>query len=101
MFYKKLSKNFSNHFVLDIKLGYKHQQKVILSLIVFLYYKRYKINLKRGGSYIDSPSWIKNKKATINPINDDKKCFQYTATVILNNTEIGKNSQTISKLSLL
>ena len=28
-------------------------------------------NVKRGGSYIDSSDWIKNKKATINPI--DKK----------------------------
>ena len=66
-----------------------------------LYYKRHKINLKRGESYIDSPSWIKTKKATINPINDDEKCFKYTATVISNNKEIGKNSQKISKLSLL
>ena len=27
------------------------------------------IELKRGSSYIDSPKWIKNKKATINPKN--------------------------------
>ena len=38
-----------------------------------LYYKCHKINLNRGGSYIDSPNWIKDKKATINPIN--KKMF--------------------------
>ena len=35
----------------------------------FLYYKRHKINPNRGGSYIDSPDWIKNKKATIKMIN--------------------------------
>ena len=29
----------------------------------------HKINLNSGGSYIDSPDWIKDKKATINPIN--------------------------------
>ena len=34
-----------------------------------MYYKYYKINPNRDGSYIDSPDWIKNKKATINPIN--------------------------------
>ena len=34
-----------------------------------LYYKCCKINPNRGGSYIDSPNWIKTKKATINPIN--------------------------------
>ena len=48
--------------------------------------KYHKKNLKRGGSYIDSPSWIKNKKATINLINDNNKCFQYAATVALNKT---------------
>ena len=26
----------------------------------------HKIGLSRGGSYIDSPNWIKNKNATIN-----------------------------------
>ena len=34
-----------------------------------LYYKCHKINPNRGGSYIDSPDWIKNIKATINPVN--------------------------------
>ena len=28
-----------------------------------LYYKCHKINFKRGGSYVDSPDWIKNKKS--------------------------------------
>ena len=32
-----------------------------------LCYKLHKIRLNRGGSYIDSPEWLKNKKATINP----------------------------------
>ena len=31
-----------------------------------LYCKRHKINPHCGGSYIDSPDWIKNKQATIN-----------------------------------
>ena len=34
-----------------------------------------------GGSYIYSPDWIKNKRATINPINKkNNKCFQYALT---------------------
>ena len=40
-----------------------------------LYYDLNKISLNRGGSYIDSPEWLKNKKATINPNNNDNKCF--------------------------
>ena len=31
-----------------------------------LYYNLNKVSLSRGGSYIDSPKWLKNKKATIN-----------------------------------
>ena len=35
-----------------------------------------------GGSYIDSPDWI--KKATINPKNEDGKRFQYAVRFSLN-----------------
>ena len=34
-----------------------------------LYCSLHEISLNRGGSYIDSPSWLKNKEATINPKN--------------------------------
>ena len=40
-----------------------------------LHYKLHKINLNRGGSFIDSPEWLKNKKAAINPKNYDANCF--------------------------
>ena len=41
----------------------------VFDYIDLLYYKCHKINQNRVGSYVDSPDWIKNKKATINPIN--------------------------------
>ena len=41
----------------------------------FLYYDFNKISLNRGGSYIDSAKWLKHKKSTINPKNNDNKCF--------------------------
>ena len=50
----------------------------------FLYYDFNKISISRGGSYIDSPKWLKNKKSTINPNNNDYKCFQYAVTLALN-----------------
>ena len=46
------------------------------------------ISLNRGGSCIDSPRWLKNKKATINPKNNDGKCFQYAITAALNHEQI-------------
>ena len=55
---------------------------IISDCVYVLYYKSHKINLSHGGSYIDSPDWIKNKKATINSINKKvNKCFHYAATV--------------------
>ena len=41
----------------------------------FLYYDFNKISINRDGSYIDSPQWLKNKKSTINPINNDYTMF--------------------------
>ena len=62
--------------------------KFVFDYLHLLYYKYHKINPNRGG-YIGSPDWIKNKKATINPINKkDNKCFQYAVTVALNLEEI-------------
>ena len=50
-----------------------------------LYYNFNKVSLSRGGSYTDSPKWLKNKKAIINPQNEkDDRCFRYAVTVALN-----------------
>ena len=44
----------------------------IFERVELLEYHLHKISLNRGSSYIDSSDWIKNKKATINPKNNDK-----------------------------
>ena len=64
----------------------------------FLYYDFNEISLNRGGSYIDSPKWLKDKKSTINPKNNDDKCFQYAITLALNLDKIKRDSQRISKI---
>ena len=57
---------------------------LLCSFIAFIYYvwlfsfvlQMPKISSDWGGLYIDSPDWIKIKKATVNPISKaDKKCF--------------------------
>ena len=63
-----------------------------------MYYNLNKISLSRGESYIDSPEWLKNKKATIYPKNNDDKCFQHALTVALNYEQIKKDPQKISKI---
>ena len=67
-----------------------------------LYYKLHKISLDRGGSCIDNPKWLKNKKATINPKNKKGgKCFQYTLTAALNHKQIKSHPERISNIKLL
>ena len=56
----------------------------VFDSIDLLYYKLHKISLNRGGSYIDSTEWLKNKNATINPKNNDGKYFQFAITEALN-----------------
>ena len=64
-----------------------------------LYYPLQKTSLSRNGSsYIDSPKWLKNKKATINPENNDAKCFQYALTAALNYQNIKSHPERISNL---
>ena len=61
-----------------------------------LYYRIHKISLNRACSYIDSPEWLKNKKATINPKNKkDNKCFQYAIATALNYQQINNHPEEI------
>ena len=63
-----------------------------------LYYNLNKVSLSRGGSYIDSPKWLKYKKATINPKNNDDQYFQCALTVALNYQNIKTKPERISKI---
>ena len=63
-----------------------------------MYCKLHKISLNRGGSYTNSPKWLENKKATINPKNNDAKCFQYAVAVALNHEQIKSHPEIISNI---
>ena len=67
----------------------------VFDYIHLFYYKCLKINLNRGGSYIDSSDWIKK---IINPINKKGKCFRYTITEIKKDKEIKKDLERITKI---
>ena len=60
-----------------------------------MYYNLNKVSLNRGRSYRDSSIWLQKNKATINPKNNDDKCFQYTLTVALNYEKNKKDPQRI------
>ena len=57
--------------------------------VELLYHYFQKIDIRRAESYIMSPDWIVNKKATINPKNErDNKCFQCSIISGLNYNKI-------------
>ena len=74
----KLPKNVLTLFYKIIKKDLKEPMRgsdFIPDSINLLYYDLQKIGLKRGRSNIDSPKWLKIKKTTINPKNNDDMCF--------------------------
>ena len=63
--------------------GFTHER------VGLLYYHFQRIDIRRGGSYIPSPDWISNKKATINPKNEkDNECFKWSIIAGLNYNKI-------------
>ena len=66
--------------------------------INYLYYDFNKISISKGGSYIDSAKWLKDKNSTVNQKNNDNKCFQYAVTLALNIDKINGHPERISKV---
>ena len=64
----------------------------------FSYYDFNKTSINRGGCYKDSPKWLKDKKSSINPKNNDDKCFQYAVTLALNLDNIDNHPERVSKI---
>ena len=62
------------------------------------FYDFNRVSISKGGSYIESPKWLKDKKSTINQKNNDNKCFQYATTLALNFKKINKHPQRVSKI---
>ena len=81
------------------QIGLKTSMRGSDFILQILYYKCHRINPHRCESNIDSPDWIKTKKAAINPINKKgNKCLQHAVTVAVNHEKIGKNPERISKI---
>ena len=70
----------------------------IFNGINYLYYDLNRKTISKGGSYIESPKWLKDKKCIVNQKDNDNKCFQYVATLALNFDDIDRNPQRVSKI---
>ena len=73
----------------------------VFNSVDLLDYKYHRMGLNRGWLHIDSPKWSKNKKETINPKNNDNKCFHYAVTTSLTYQNIEKDPQRISRIKPL
>ena len=58
----------------------------------------HKLELTRGASHIELPKWIAEKKAVINPKNEDEECFKWAVVASLHHEAIEKDPQRVSKL---
>ena len=93
----KLFESFLNNYQKE-EIILRNESYFVFESLEILYYHIHKTNLKRGKSYIKSPDWMLNKRATINPKNKDNKCFQYAIAVALNHQKIGNNPERISNI---
>ena len=58
----------------------------------------HQLNLMRGRSYVPLPDYIANRKAVINPQNDDSECFKWAIITGDRLTDIGSHPERISNL---
>ena len=91
---KRFLKSFLTNHQNEEKIS-RNGSNFVFESVYLLSYHIHKTNLKRGKSYIKTPEWILNKRATINPKNKDNKCFQYSITVALNHQNTGNHPERI------
>ena len=94
---KGLLNSFLNNYQNE-EIILRNGSNFVFESVDLLSYHIHKTSLKRGKSYIKSPEWVLNKRATINPKNKDNKCFQYSITVALNHQNIENHPERISNI---
>ena len=68
---ESLINSFLNNYQKEQQV-FREGSNFVFDCVDSMRYKFHKTSLKRGSSYIKSPEWIANKKATINPKNSVK-----------------------------
>ena len=97
----EIIKNLFNSILQRYQRGLRESMRgsdFVFDYVESLNYIFHKIDIKRSGSCIEAPKWIKNKKATINPQNKDDKCFQYAVTIALNYDRIENHPERLNDI---
>ena len=86
---RKIFNSFLHNYQKELKII--KGSDFVFESVDLLDYKLHRVCLNRGKSCIESPKWLENKKAVINPKNEnDDKRLRWSITCALNYNEIMK-----------
>ena len=91
--YRSLLQNYNDNLQEKMK-----GSDFVFNGINYFYYDFNGVSICKGGSYIDSPKWLKDKKSTVNQKNNDFKCFQYATTLALNFDKVTNHPERVVKV---
>ena len=94
---KGLINSFLNNYQRE-EIILRNGSNFVFESVGLLSYHIHKTSLIRENSYIKSPKWIANKKAIINPKNEDNRCFEYSIVVALHHKEIKNHPERIPRI---
>ena len=95
---QRLINSFLNNYQKEQEV-LREKSNLVFESVDLMSYKFHKTSLKRGSSYIKSPKWIADKKATINPKNTEcNYCFAYSIIVALNHKNIQNHPEIIRNI---
>ena len=96
---ESLVNSFLNNYQKEQQVS-REKSNLIIDSVDLMQYKFHKTSLKRGSSYIKSPEWIANKKATINHKNTKCNCcFPYSLVAALNHQKIRNHPELIANIT--
>ena len=82
-------RSFLHNYQVEFKII--KESDIVFENVELMGNKLHRVSLMRGGSYVKSPEWLANKKATINPKNkNDDECLRWSTISALNHNEIMK-----------
>ena len=93
---KRLINSFLDNYQKE-EIILKNGSNFVFESVDLLSYHIHKTSLERGYSYIKSPEWILNKRATVNKKNEDK-CFEYSIVFALHHQQIGSHPERTSNI---
>ena len=72
--------------------------RFVFDEVLFMDIDFHQLNLTRGSSYVPLPEWLANRKAIINPQNQDQKCFKWAVIAASRWEEIDSHPERVFKL---